>query len=89
MEQEKYNEIYDMGTSIKKQIIYKSGGKQNIYHLIHLIGNHSNEDIILNYLMKMILGHNVSVNLRPLTDTIGTSNFETATKILGIGLVSK
>lgn len=82
------NEIFELGKSIRKQL-----KKKNAVHHITMLGNiitsGSNDNSSLEYLMKMISGYELYVDLTPLTKVVETDELHRGLQILLGGMLSE
>ena len=82
------NEIFELGKSIRKQL-----KKKNAFHHVTMLGNiitsGSNDNSALEYLMKMISGYELYVDLTPLTKIIETDELHRGLQILLGGMLSE
>lgn len=82
------NEIYELGKSIRKQLIRKNA-KHHIVMLGNSITGGASDEISLEYLMKMISGYELEVDLSPLAKSIENEELHTGLQMLLAGLLSK
>lgn len=84
---EKATELFELGVDIRKQL-KGTDAKHSITRFGHLITSNADKDIVLDYLIKMINGYNIKVDLNPLADTVNTDEFNTAIKAVLMGILS-
>lgn len=82
------NEIYELGKNIKKQL-----KKKNAFHHTTMLGNiitsGSNDNSALEYLMKIVSGYELKVDLTPLTKVVETNELHTGLQMLLAGMLSE
>lgn len=82
------NEIYELGKNIRNQLI-KKNAKHHIVSLGNLITGGASDEMSLEYLMKMISGYELQVDLSPLVKSIENEELHTGLQMLLAGLLSE